>query len=155
MKTRHRIVRAVAVLGIALGLALATSASGLRTLGVRLIVPLGGMPVLFGIEASTELSFGVGTGAFLLSGDGKTLITLSADVRLSSTSETGSTYLRFTGGIFYFDPSRMLPSLVVGGGLTYELTLGSSIGLGISGEFLYPLAFPVPMLGLSARWIPE
>jgi hypothetical protein len=150
-----RFVNRVLVLGLLLvSLSLATSGSGLRTLGVRLIIPLGGMPFLFGIEASTDLSFGAATGAFLLSADGKTLITLSADIRLAETTGPGATFLRCTGGIFYFDPARLLPSIVIGGGLAYEALVGSAIGVGISGEFLYPFAFPVPMLGLSGRWVP-
>jgi hypothetical protein len=113
------------------------------------------MPFLLGIEASTDLPFGVGSCSFFLSGDGKTLITLSGDVRLTSETATGETFLRLTTGLFYFDSSRILPTLVLGGGVSYEIPLGSFVALSLAGEFLYPLAFPLPMLGLSGRWVFE
>ncbi|RLE36985.1 hypothetical protein DRJ12_03650, partial [Candidatus Acetothermia bacterium] len=55
----------------------------IRSIGIRLILPLAGGPLLAGIEATMNLPFGIGTGSFLLNNTGRTLITIGADIDLS------------------------------------------------------------------------
>jgi len=127
--------------------------AGLRSIGVRVVLPIGEMPFLIGIEATTDLPFGLATGSFFLAADGKTLITASCDVRAAGSEGAGGTFLRVTAGLVYFDRSAFLPSLVFGGGLMAEMPVSSALAVAASGEFLYPIAFPLPMVSASGRWL--
>jgi len=124
----------------------------IRSIGIRFVLPFTGGPLLIGIEATTNLPFGIGTGSFLLDSEGRTLITLGADIDLSEEESDAEAYLRLTGGIYYFDPSRFLPSPLFGGGFSYRFLVLKPFVFGFAGEFLYPIAFPAPMLSLSAGW---
>lgn len=127
--------------------------AGLRSIGIRVVLPLGGVPLLFGIEAAADVSFGAAGATLFLSSAGYTLILVNADVRLAGESRTMATFIRLTSGLSYFDLTRPLPSFVVGGGLAWEVKVGSAIGLGVMGELLYPIAFPVPLFTVSGRWL--
>jgi hypothetical protein len=124
---------------------------GLRSIGVRVILPIGQMPFLLGAEVTTDISFGLVTGSFFLTSDGKALITGSCDVRLAATGRVGGTFLRLTAGLYYFDFSASLPSILLGGGLAVEVPASPALAIGASGEFLYPLAFPLPVVSASGR----
>jgi len=124
----------------------------IHSIGIRFVLPFTGSPLLIGIEAATDLPFGIGTGSFLLDSEGGTLITVGADIDLSEHDTDAEAYLRLTAGIYYFDPSRLLPSLLFGGGFSYRFHYLSPLVFGFAGEFLYPIAFPTPMLSVSIGW---
>ncbi len=90
--------------------------SQLSSIGIRIVLPFTGEPFLVGIEATTNLSFGLGTGSFLLDSAGRTLIAVGVDIDLGEEGSSARTYLRLTTGIYYFDPSRSFPSPLIGGG---------------------------------------
>lgn len=149
--------RAIGTFGLVLLLITAVvhpaSAEGLvRTIGVRVILPWTGAPFLVGLEATTSFGFGIGSASFFLTASGKTLVTVSADVRLTEETEDGAMYLRLTTGFFYFDPSAFLPTLLLGAGLFYQLSFFDPVALGFAGEFIYPLTFPLPMFSISGGW---
>lgn len=130
------------------------SAAGLRTIGLRFLLPWTDVPFLIGVEASADVKFGIATGAFFLNSDGGTLILASGDLRLSDdTTGLGGTYVRITAGLFYFDTSQFLPSPVIGGGVSYQVPVAGSLSIGLAAELLYPLALRAPMVAASAGWI--
>jgi hypothetical protein len=126
---------------------------GIRSIGLRVVLPIGNTPFLLGLEARGDLAFGVATGSFFLSAEGKALITLSCDLRLGSDEAAAKTFVRLTTGLVYFDRTHYLPSLLVGAGLTFEVPVSSFLGVAAAGEFIYPFAFPVPMVSASGRWV--
>jgi hypothetical protein len=126
---------------------------GIRSVGLRVVLPIGDTPFLLGLEARGDVAFGIATGSFFLSAEGKTLITISCDLRLGSDEGATSTFVRLTTGLVYFDRTHYLPSLLFGAGLTFEVPVSSFLGVAAAGEFIYPFAFPVPMVSASGRWI--
>jgi len=124
----------------------------IRSIGIRLTLPLTGGPFLVGVEATMNLPFGIGTGSFLIDSAGRTMITIGADIALSEEEVDAQAYLRLTIGIYYFDPSRLLPSPLFGGGISYRFSYFEPLDFGFAGEFLYPIAFPAPMFSLSGGW---
>jgi hypothetical protein len=127
--------------------------AGIRSIGLRVVLPIGSAPFLLGIEARGDLAFGVATGSFFLSAEGKALITISCDLRLGSDDAAARTFVRLTTGLVYFDRTHYLPSLLVGGGLTLEVPVSPVLAVAVAGEFIYPFAFPVPMVSASGRWV--
>ena len=126
---------------------------GIRSVGLRVVLPIGNTPFLFGLEASGDVAFGVVTGSFFLSAEGKALITISCDLRLGSDEAAARTFVRLTTGLVYFDRTHYLPSLLVGAGLAFEVPVSSFLAVAAAGEFIYPFAFPVPMVSTSGRWV--
>lgn len=124
----------------------------LRSAGIRVVVPLGGLPFLVGAEVVASMPFGRGVASFFLSPSGKTLITLSADVQLAEPAGRSETFLRLTAGLSYFDSTRVLPSLAFGAGAVFTQALADPLHVALAGEFLYPLAFPLPMVTFSGAW---
>jgi len=149
----RRWIGLVAILVTACVAGQATFGDGLRSIGVRAVLPMGKAPFLVGIEATGDVSFGLLTGSFFLSAQGRALITASCDLRLTGDAEGGKTFVRLTAGLVYFDPTAFLPSVLLGGGLAFELPVSSFLAVGVAGEFLYPLAFPVPLVSASGRWL--
>jgi len=140
---KHGTVRAIAVgLFVVAITGLPASSLGLRSVGLRLILPFTGIPLSIGAEIVTDASFGRLSISLFLSPAGGTLLLGSADVAL-----------RMTTGLSYFDPTRRLPTLLLGGGVSVLSTAAESLVFGLSGEAVYPLAFPVPMLTLSGGWL--
>jgi len=143
------------ILGCVL-LALAVPASAetfIRSVGLRAVLPWTGLPFLIGIEATTELAFGLGTASFFITTEGRTLFTIGADVRLTEAESPAVTYLRLTTGLAYFDPSAFAPKVVLGAGLAYEFGILDPLSLTFAAEFLYPIALPIPMFSASAGWL--
>ncbi|MBU1048754.1 hypothetical protein KKG90_01900 [Candidatus Bipolaricaulota bacterium] len=126
-------------------------AEGLRSIGLRVAISWSDTPIWIGIEASTELSFSVLSGSLFITPDGKTLFMAHLDVPLQ---ENGSAFLRLTGGFYYFGPRQPLPYPLAGVGLSYLAIAVSPIYFAFSGEFVYPLAFPLPMFSISGGWLP-
>lgn len=124
----------------------------LRSVGIRVVAPLGDLPFLVGAEVVASMPFGRGVASFFLSASGKTLITLSADVQLAEPAGRSETFLRLTAGLSYFDSARVLPSLAFGAGAVFTQALVDPFRVALAGEFLYPLAFPLPMVTLSGAW---
>jgi len=131
----------------------ASAAGFVRSVALRIVLPWTGLPLLIGVEASTELAFGLGTASFFLTTDGRALITLGGNVALTESEERGMTYLRLTTGLAYFDTQAYGPDVVFGLGLAYEFRVLDAVAIGFASEFLYPIAFPVPMFSASAGWI--
>ncbi len=129
-----------------------TLALGLRSVGLRLILPFTGVPLYLGAEVVTEASFGDLSISLFLSPAGGTLLLGSADIALTGATGPASAFLRLTTGLAYFDSSRFLPSLLFGAGTTVRFSGADPLALALSGEMIYPLAFPVPMLSLSAGY---
>ncbi len=129
------------------------NADGLRSIGVRFVLPIGNVPLFLGIEATVDVPFGVLVGAFSLTASGKVLITGSYDLRLNESAEGSKTFVRLTTGLSYFDLRAFLPSLLIGGGLALEAPLSPALAVCPAAEFLYPVAFPVPMVSASGRWV--
>jgi hypothetical protein len=102
-----------------------------------------------GIEASTDLSWSVLSGAFFVTPNGKTLLTGSLDVPMQPDRIA---FVRLTGGFYYFDNRQMLPYPLAGIGLSYLPVAQSPVYFGFAGEFIYPLAFPLPMFSISGGW---
>ncbi len=139
---------------IAVGLAgQAAFGAGVRSVGLRVVLPIGNAPLLFGLEARGDVAFGIATGSLFLSAKGNALITLSCDLRLGEAAAAARTFVRLTTGLVYFDRSRLLPSIVLGGGLTFEVPVSPTLAFAAAGELLYPFAFPVPMVSASGRWV--
>lgn len=138
------------VVCVCLGFAQARS-EGLRSIGLRMAVSWTDTPIWIGIEASTDLSSTVLSGALFITPDGKTLFTGHVDIPLQEDAEA---YLRLTAGFFYFEPRQPFPYPLVGAGLSYLPYAASPIYFGFSGEFIYPLAFPLPMFSISGGWLP-
>jgi len=145
----------VAVVLLVSGVASTGSGAWLRSIGLRVVLPVGDLPLLFGLEGAADVSFGVASATFFLSSEGDTLICLTGDVRLSSDPGPGEVFLRLTTGISYFDPGQEFPTPFLGAGVSCDLRIGPSIALGIAGELLYPLSFPAPFLTVTGRWTPE
>jgi len=150
------IQRGIRVLGVgAIILALASLFSvpaGVRTVGVRVILPGSGIPGWLGFEVSTDLSFGIGSASFFLTSSGKTLIIGNLDLRLGEGEAALTAFLRLSAGLAYFDSSRLFPSLFAGGGVSYWLSSLEPLAFGFAGELLYPIALPFPMFTLSGGW---
>jgi hypothetical protein len=126
---------------------------GLRSIGLRVVLPIGNAPFLVGLEARGDLAFGVATGSFFLSAEGKALITISCDLDLGDNDGAARTFVRLTTGLAYFDRTQYLPSLLVGGGLAFEIPVSSFLAVAAAAEFIYPFAFPVPMVSASGCWV--
>ncbi|MDD5219687.1 MAG: hypothetical protein PHV11_03875 [Candidatus Bipolaricaulis sp.] len=144
----------VAAAILAIAPALPVHASSFRSVGLRVIVPLGNVPFMIGVEAAADVSFGVASATFFLSSGGGTVISLSGDIPLSDDPGAAKAFFRFTAGISYFDAAQPYPIPFVGAGLAYDARILGSSMVSIAGEFLYPLSFPTPLLTLAGRWSP-
>lgn len=140
----------VAVAFICLGFTQAQS-EGLRSIGVCVAISWSDTPIWVGIEASTDLSSSALSGSLFITPDGKTLFMGHIDVPLQVD---GAAFFRFTGGFYYFDRRQPLPYPLAGIGLSYLPLAAKPIYYGFSGEFLYPLAFPLPLFSISGGWLP-
>jgi len=124
---------------------------GLRSIGLRLALSWSETPVWVGIEASTDLSWAILSGALFITPGGKTLFTSHLDLPLL---EDAGAHIRITGGFYYFEPRQPFPYPLAGVGICYPLIAESPIYIGFAGEFIYPLAFPMPMFSISGGWLP-
>lgn len=140
----------LAIVCIFLG-ALPSRSEGLRSIGFRLAFSWSETPVWLGIEVSTDLSWAILSGALFITPDGKTLFTSHLDFPLQ---EDAAAFLRVTAGFYYFEPRQPFPYPLAGAGLSYPLVSESPIYVGFAGEFIYPLAFPMPMFSISGGWLP-
>jgi len=140
----------IAVICVCLG-CLSASSEGLRSIGLRLILSWSETPISLGIEASTDLSWTILSAALFITPDGKTLFTGHLDIPLQ---EDAAAFLRLTAGFYYSEPSQPFPYPLAGVGLSYLLVSASPIYVGLAGEFIYPLAFPLPMFSISGGWLP-
>jgi len=147
----RRLARASGILLLLIAFAsCGSTAAGLRSVGLRVILPFGELPALIGLDVSTGLSFGLASATLFLSRGGRTLVTASVDIALV---DQGETFVRLTTGFYYFERNRLLPSLLIGGGLSYKESSLHPLDIGIAGEFLYPISFPFPMFSLTGGWM--
>jgi len=150
---KHRAVQAIIVLVlIVASTGLLTMSAGIRSVGLRLILPWSGIPLSLGAELVADVEFGGLSFSLFLSPAGGTLLLGSADIALVSDPNAANAFLRLTTGLSYFDPSRRLPSFLFGVGTSASFTAMEPFAFGFAGELIYPLAFPMPMFTLSGAW---
>ena len=140
----------LAVICLCLGFAQAR-AEGLRSIGLCLALSWSETPFWIGIEASTDLPWAILSGSLFITPDGKTLFTGHLDVPLQNDA---AVFLRATAGFYYFEPQQPFPYPLVGAGLSYPLISTNPFFVRFAGEFIYPLAFPLPMFSISGGWLP-
>jgi hypothetical protein len=147
-------LRAVAIALVLVSLAGTSglSQSFLRSIGIRVVLPWTGLPLLIGVEGAADVSFGRCAASLFLTSRGQALLTLSADVLLSAPTNPISTSVRLTTGIAYLEPSAYAPTPLVGAGVFYEIDVLDPLLPGVAVEFLYPLAFPLPMVSTCVGW---
>ena len=151
MKRRANVVVAVlAVLVASMGLHAATA--GIRSVGLRVILPFSGIPLVLGAEIVTDAGFGGLSISLFLSPTGGTLLLGSVDVALTGDPDEANAFLRLTTGLSYFDRSRRLPSILLGAGASVLFSAAEPFHIGFTAELVYPLAFPMPMFSLSGAW---
>ena len=107
--------------------------------------------MLVGVEVSGDFPLGAVSGSLLLARGGGAVLSASYDLRLAGQEGAGATSLRITAGASYFDFARALPSVFAGGGVSLEVPIGSRVAVAVAGEFLYPMAFPTPLVSASGR----
>lgn len=129
-------------------------AAGVDYVGVRVILPLGQMPVMIGIEVGTRVSFGWVTACLLLTPAGRTLLLGGIEMALTDQESPGSSFIRATVGVSYFDFTARFPSLVLGAGIAYRLSIEDAFQVGIRGEIIYPLALGPPLVSIGSGWAP-
>ena len=150
---KHRAVHAIVVLVLIVASAyLPAISAGIRSVGLRLILPWSGIPLSLGAEVVTDAAFGGLSFSLFLSPEGGTLLLGSADIALTGDPNTADAFLRLTTGLSYFDPSRRLPSFLFGVGTSVLFTAMEPFVFGFAGELIYPLAFPMPTFTLSGAW---
>ncbi|MCK4570817.1 hypothetical protein KAT84_02585 [Candidatus Bipolaricaulota bacterium] len=140
----------LAVVCVCLG-CLPARSEGFRSVGLCLALSWSETPIWLGIEASLDLSSTILSGALFITPDGKTLFTGHVDIPLQ---ENAAAFLRITAGFYYFEPRQPFPYPLAGLGLSYLPIAASPIYFAFSGEFIYPLAFPLPMFSISGGWLP-
>ena len=149
-KTRHLFVFVgLCLVGM---VSVVTQGVGLRSIGLRIELSWSDTPVWVGVEASTNLPQSVLIGSLFVTPGGKTLFTGNLDIPLQAE---GTAFLRLTGGFYYFDSRQWAPSPLAGIGLSYLPLAQSPVYMGFAGEFIYPLAFPLPMFSISGGWLPQ
>ena len=151
MKRRTSLVVALLVACLLIG-SLSVHAQTLRSIGLRIAISWSDTPIWLGVEASTDLGWSILSGALFITPGGKTLFTSHLDFPLEEGSPT---YARATAGFYYFSASQPFPYPLGGGGIAYSAPWGSSMMIGFTGEFIYPLAFPFPMFSISGAWTPS
>ncbi len=148
----RRAVLVIVVLSVVACSCLPAVSAGIRSVGLRLILPWSGIPLLLGAEVVTNASFGGLSISLFLSPAGGTLLLGSADIAVTGDPDTANAFLRLTTGLSYFDPSRRLPTFLFGVGTSVLFTAAEPFAFGFAGELIYPLAFPMPMFTLSGAW---
>ncbi len=126
--------------------------AGVRSVGLRLHLPFGSIPLSIGGEVTFDAAFGALAFSLLLSPTGGSLLMGSADWALSADPATAKMFLRLTAGLAYFEPVRQLPTPVVGAGTVVRWTDVDPFFIALSGEAIYPIAFPTPMFAVSGGW---
>ena len=151
MPTRPRAFLLVVVLT----LLLAGSVFGGPTIGyvgLRVSLPIGGLPPFFGIELGGQVSFGYAFVSLLLSPDGKSLLLGSADFSLAEALGWTAGVVRLSAGLSY-QVGDALPGLAGGGGIVLGLFAEEGgLRVGVSGELLYPIAVGPPFISLEGGW---
>ena len=155
MMLRHtRSILIITSLAVAVLVGYSVIGAGLDYVGLRIIIPLGQVPFMVGVDIGTHVPFGWAIASLFLAPDGKTLILGSAEVAIGGQENAGVSLLRGTIGISYFDLSAMFPSLVFGGGISYRFSFADHFQLAASGEIIYPLALGPPMFSIGGGWSP-
>jgi hypothetical protein len=126
-------------------------AQGLRSIGLEVALTWSDTPIWLGIAISTDTDWSTLSASLFITPDGKTLFTGHLDVPLQQES---TAFLRLCAGFYYFEPQQPFPYPLVGAGLAYHLIEASPLYVGFAGEFIYPLAFPLPMFSISGGWLP-
>jgi hypothetical protein len=121
-------------------------------IGLRVGLPLGDLPLLIGLELGVAFPVGWGVASLLIGGGGKTLFLMSYEYPLIHEDEGGSSRLRFTIGVSYFDLNAPFPTPLAGGGVAYRHPVSEMIQVALSGDLLYPIALRVPLLTAGGGW---
>jgi len=153
MPLRARAVRTLCYLIVFLFAVGFAHAGGMEfTIGLRVGLPLGDLPLLLGAELGVEFPLGWGVASLLIGGDGKTLFLVGYEYPLLHGEGKGSTNLRFTAGVSYFDPDATFPSPFIGGGVAYRHLVSEAVQVALSGDLLYPIALRAPLLTIGGGW---
>lgn len=131
----------------------AADAAGIDYIGLRIVLPLGNVPFMVGVDLGMRLPFGWGVASLFLTPEGKTLILGSVEVAFGGEEGRGTSLLRLTAGISYFDLTARFPSPLVGAGFSYRLPVAEVFQVGVGGEILFPLALAPPLLTLGGGWV--
>lgn len=123
-----------------------------RSIGLRFTLPWGGRPTLAGAEATTDLGFGVASASFFLSSKGEGMLQVGVGISLSEGDPETVAYARFLAGFYYFDLAAFAPSLLAGAGMAFETHILDPLLVGLAVDFLYPIAFPLPLVSASLGW---
>ncbi len=127
-----------------------TQADGLHAIGVCVAISWGETPIWMGIEASATLASSILSASLFITPDHKTLFKGHLELPMQ---EEGAAFLRVTAGFYYFEPSQPFPYPLAGIGLSYLPWEQSPTYIRFSGEFIVPLAFPLPMFSISGGWL--
>lgn len=144
------------LVGLLIGLSLAATytaplvAQTFHSVGVRVAFSWGEVPIMLGAEVSMELGDSLASVSLFLSPGGRTLLLASYDLPILSE---GQAFIRATTGFFYYGRNQMLPTPVIGTGLAFRPVLMDPIGATFAGAFIYPIAFPMPLMSMSLGWL--
>lgn len=127
-------------------------AAGLDYVGLRITVPLGSVPFLFGIDLGTRVPSGWAFATLLLDATGRTLLFGTYEFKLAGGDGVGTSFVVLSAGIVHFDPRVVYPSPVFGGGLSYRFDVAKAVQAGLTGEILYPLGLGPPFFTLQGGW---
>ncbi len=153
MAMKRGTVHAVSILVIIIAsTCLPAISAEIRSAGLRLILPWSGIPLSLGAEVVADAAFGCLSFPLLLSPAGGTLLLGGADIGLTGDPNAANAFLRLTTGLSYVNSARRFPSILVGAGTSVRLLAADPFTVGLTGELIYSLAFPMPMFALSGAW---
>jgi len=148
MKAKSSIAVLLILVAVA-SLGLPARPARIRSIGVRLLLPLAGGPVWLGAEILLDSSYGSFSVSLSLSPRWGTLLLASADVGLGGRPSEGPAFLRLTAGLADLDRTQRPVSFLVGGGMAVRFAGTDPLVVVIASELVHPLAFPVPLLSIS------
>jgi hypothetical protein len=122
----------------------------IRSVGVRLMLSWGDPPLWWGAEITSTVSETLLSASLFVTARGRTLFMTYVDVPVAPH---GDIFARLTGGFYHIEGEQPLPYPLIGAGLSSQALSGRSVHVNLSGEFIYPLAFPVPAFSVSGGWL--
>lgn len=139
--------------GFLLCLALVSGQAGaVDYVGLRVSLPLGGLPPLVGAEVGMRLSPGWWSASVLVSWDGRTLMVGSVDVVLGEPAAWGEAAFRLSVGLSYLELGAGLPAPFAGAGVACTVRPFEAVRVRAAAEVLYPVAFGPPLISLGGGW---
>lgn len=155
MLSRSLVLGILCVVVLLFGNVPAADAAGIDYVGLRIVLPLGNVPFMIGVDLGMRLPFGWGVVSLFLTPEGRTLILGSVEVSLGEAEGLGTSLIRLTAGISYFDLAATFPTPLFGGGIAYRLSVTETFQVVVGGEILFPLALGPPFITLGGGWTPR